>query len=273
MARNKSDSTELVVQEEPGANEVMSPEEIAELAALSGAGLEKVSTADMALPFLTILQTNTPEAIKRNPEYVEGAEPGMIYNTLTKALYPEYVDFVASAYVTRYTEWKPRDSGGGLVRDWGEDGSMYDRCVEDERRRRVTPTGTNIVKAATFFGQIVPSQERAIIAMSSTQLKKGRQWVSISMNEKVMDPRTKTLFTPPLFYRVYRLTTVAESNEKGDWFGWKITPHKEVFKLEGGRGIFAEARRLAEDVSTKRVQVKAEQLEKITGGSEDKIPF
>lgn len=273
MAR-KTESTEVLVQEEPGAIEMMTPEELAELEGLSGAGLEKVSTSDMALPFLTILQSNTPEAIKRNPEYVEGAEPGMIFNTLTKALYNE-LDFVASAYVTRYTEWKPRDSGGGLVRDWGEDGSMYDRCVEDERRRRITPTGTNIVKAATFFGQILPSMERAIIALSSTQLKKGRQWVSVSLNDKVLNPKTKTMFTPPLFYRAYHLSTVPESNEKGDWFGWKITQGKEVFKLEGGRSVFDEAKRIASDVTSKKLQVKVEQLQRVggMGDGDDKIPF
>jgi len=30
------------------------------------------------------------------------------------------------------------------------------------------------------------------------------------------------LFTPPSFIHKYKLTTVAESNDRGTWFGWSI---------------------------------------------------
>lgn len=258
------------MQEEPGANELMSAEDLAEIAGDAGKGKETVTTSDMALPFLTILQALSPQVNKRGGEYIDGAEPGMILNTVTNALYNELL-VVPASYKTRYTEWKPRDQGGGLVKDWGEDSSMHDKCTRDERNRVVTPAGTNITKSATFFGLIHPSQERCIIAFSSTQLKKGRQWVTQSMNDRITGPGGKKIDTP-LFFRAYKLTTVAESNDKGDWFGWRIEPmNKPLMMMAEGRAFYAEAKKLAYDVASKKVIAKAEGLATESDG--EKVPF
>ena len=47
------------------------------------AGSQKISQEDLALPFLKVLGQLSPEVNKRNGKYVEGAEPGMILNTVT----------------------------------------------------------------------------------------------------------------------------------------------------------------------------------------------
>ena len=49
-------------------------------------GLENMAQDDLALPFLRILGQLSPQVNKRDPKYVEGAEPGMIYNTVTHEL-------------------------------------------------------------------------------------------------------------------------------------------------------------------------------------------
>ena len=51
------------------------------------AGLENVKSESVALPILKLLQNGSGEAQKRNQNYVEGAEPGMFLNTVTKKLY------------------------------------------------------------------------------------------------------------------------------------------------------------------------------------------
>ena len=50
-------------------------------------GLENMDQQDLALPFLRILGQLSPQVNKRDSKYVEGAEPGMIYNTVTHELY------------------------------------------------------------------------------------------------------------------------------------------------------------------------------------------
>ena len=53
----------------------------------SGMGLENIDKEDLALPFLKLLQAGSFETKKKHAKYVEGAEPGMFYNTVTKKLY------------------------------------------------------------------------------------------------------------------------------------------------------------------------------------------
>ena len=49
-------------------------------------GLENMDQDDLALPFLKLLQNSSDETKKKHSSYVEGAEPGMFYNTVTKKL-------------------------------------------------------------------------------------------------------------------------------------------------------------------------------------------
>ena len=50
-------------------------------------GFENVRQESLALPILKLLQNSSGEAQKRNQNYVEDAEPGMLLNTVTKKLY------------------------------------------------------------------------------------------------------------------------------------------------------------------------------------------
>ena len=52
----------------------------------SAAGFENVKTTSLALPILKLLQNGSGEAQRRNQNYVDGAEPGMLLNTVTKKL-------------------------------------------------------------------------------------------------------------------------------------------------------------------------------------------
>ena len=50
-------------------------------------GFENIDQESLALPILKLLQNGSGEAQKRNANYVEGAEPGMFFNTVTRKLY------------------------------------------------------------------------------------------------------------------------------------------------------------------------------------------
>ena len=50
----------------------------------SGMGLENIDKGDLALPFLKLLQSGSDETKKKHAKYVNGAEAGMFYNTVTK---------------------------------------------------------------------------------------------------------------------------------------------------------------------------------------------
>jgi len=50
-------------------------------------GFEDISTQTMAIPFIRVLQTLSPQLNKKKPEYVEEAQEGMFFNTVTKKVY------------------------------------------------------------------------------------------------------------------------------------------------------------------------------------------
>ena len=78
-------------------------------------GLGNIGQQDLALPFLKILGQLSPEVNKRDGKYVEGAEPGMIYNSVSGDLYDgvKGIDVIPCFYKLEYIEWK--DRGEGLV--------------------------------------------------------------------------------------------------------------------------------------------------------------
>ena len=73
-------------------------------------GAQNIEQEDLALPFLKVLGQLSPEINKKNGRYVEGAEPGMILNSVTKKLYDgdKGINVIPCAYERKYLEWKPR---------------------------------------------------------------------------------------------------------------------------------------------------------------------
>ena len=77
----KENKTEVAVKAAAGALSIMSFEDDA------NQGLSNLGHEDLALQFLKVLGQLSPEVNKRDGKYVQGAEAGMIFNTVTKELY------------------------------------------------------------------------------------------------------------------------------------------------------------------------------------------
>ena len=81
----------------------------------AGAGLENIDKGDLALPFLKLLQSGSDETKKKHANYVEGAEAGMFYNTVTKKLYAgdKGIEVIPVFYKMTYPEWAPFERAEG----------------------------------------------------------------------------------------------------------------------------------------------------------------
>ena len=60
------------------------PIDLSVVAQDQGKGLAAVDMESTAIPFLKILSSMSPQTKKQKSEYVEGAEEGMIFNTVTE---------------------------------------------------------------------------------------------------------------------------------------------------------------------------------------------
>lgn len=195
----------------------------------AGKGRENVRAQDMATPFWVILQKMSPECDKTTGNYIPGAEQGMIMNTVTKELISAEDGLVVlPAHFEKYViEWTPRESGGGLVAIHPADTPLLQTATRNEKNQPVKAGSANLlVETAQHFVVRLKDDgttEAGVVAMTSTQLKKSRQWNSV-MATVQLTRGDGTKFTPPSFAKKYRLTTTPESNNHGSWFGWKIEP-------------------------------------------------
>jgi len=68
---------------------------------------------DIAIPYINILQSNSPQLNPSKAENVEGAKVGQFYNTVSQEV-SDSLNVIPVLYQLRYVEWKPRESGEDL---------------------------------------------------------------------------------------------------------------------------------------------------------------
>lgn len=268
MAKDKN----AVAAAEPPAGTAVATQDISmdQLLADGRQTALQTTTQDLAIPFLRVLQTNSPQVNRDDPKYVQGAEAGMFINTVTGKLWDGRgagVLVSVVAYQRNYTEWKPRGQGagqGGFVKDWGSDDSAYKaaRVVEGEggKRRLVTDDGTEMVQAGNYYVFAIDEEtgasDQMVLPLAGTQLKKSRRWNSLIKSEQMIHPETKQPFNPPPFFRTYRLTTVPEQNDKGNWKGLKIEPGPTLFQIPNGGMIYQSALNFKRSIDAGEVKVQ-----------------
>lgn len=194
-------------------------------------GFENVTSSDLLIPRLTILQSNSPQVTRGQPEYNPELKPGEIYDVGLGESFGETLLVVPVHYFKQWLEWAPRNSGKGLV-EVHQTGEILAKTEKNEKNKDVLPNGNYVAETAQFYVLNMNARGRkSFIAMTSTQLKKARAWLTKAQDIRL--PRQDgTEFQAPLFYRSYILTTVPESNAEGNWIGWKIDMGPKLTELD-----------------------------------------
>ncbi len=217
-------------------------------------GLGKIGQEDLALPFLKILGQLSPEVNKRDGKYVEGAEPGMIFNSVSGELYDgvKGIDVIPCFYKLEYIEWKDRGEGlGAPVNIYDSSSDIMSKTKPDANYKDRLPNGNYIDKTASHFVIITgDSPATALISMKSTQLKISRKWNSMMSGIKMKG--ANGLFTPASFSHIYRLKTTQMSNDKGTWFGWEVSKVGPVTD----QSLYGQAKSFSENISKGSVKAK-----------------
>lgn len=215
-------------------------------------GFEEADAQSYAIPFLVILQSGSPQCKRSDGAYVEGAQEGDLFNTVTNQLYKNGVVVIPCHYSQRYIEWKLREKGGGFVRELDPSDPEVQNVTRDDKGRNITPAGTQLVDTRNHYVMIFGedgSLTPAILSMTSTQLKKSRQWMSQMQGTKMKNPATGMFETAPMYSRKYKLTTVPESNDKGSWFGFKV----ELIGVVDDLGMYSAAKAFHQSIRQGRV--------------------
>jgi len=217
-------------------------------------GLGEIGQKDLALPFLKILAQLSPEVNKRDGKYVEGAEAGMIYNSVTGELHNgvEGINVIPCFYKLEYLEWKDRGEGlGAPVAIYASSSDILSKTKPDANYKDRLPNGNYIERTASHFVIILgDSPSTALISMKSTQLKISRKWNSMMNGLKLKGKNG--LYTPASFSHIYRLKTTQMSNDKGTWFGWEVSKVGPV----SDSSLYQQAKTFSENISKGNVKAK-----------------
>jgi hypothetical protein len=231
----------------------------------SGAGSEGIGREDLAIPRIVILQTNSPQVNKRDEAYVEGASAGDFYNTLDNEAFDgeKGILFVPCSYRRAFIEWITREDGGGFVKDHGTNPSILDLTSRDETTGKdLLPNGHQIVTTAEYIGFLINEEtgipKQVVLSMTSTQLKASRKWNTMIQQLLIPKPDGSGVFNPAMFFKAYKLTTVAQSNDKGDWFGFMVETGPETLGLKNGEQIYLSARAFKKAIGEGKVKVAQE---------------
>jgi hypothetical protein len=204
---------------------------LAQMAADAGAGFEEATRDAFAIPFLVVLQDLSPQVKKKMAGYVEGARPGMIYNTVTKELYEE-LRVIPCYFSQTYIEWIPRGKGdagkGGFIAAHPVNTPLLAKVTRDGPRN-VLPNGHELQDTRQHFVLFVRpdgTADQAMIAMKSTQLKVSRRWMAqmraaqITINGRLIEA--------PSFAWSYVLRSEEEANDQGSWYAWEVGEREQV---------------------------------------------
>lgn len=217
---------------------------------MQGAGLENVSASDLIIPRLGILHHQSPQVLEDNAAYIKGAKPGMICDVGLAQLMPATIVFIPCFYAKVYLEWAPRTSGKGLVRNHGIDPTIMKSTKLDDKNRNVLPNKNYIAETATYFGiNVSAGNRRSFIPMTSTNMKVARRWTSRIEGEKLTGGNGKE-FTPPIFYRGWELSSVAQSNNDGNWFIWTVEPGPGILDIDSSEELLGLAKQFYEQAKS-----------------------
>jgi hypothetical protein len=238
----------------------------------AGAGLENFTTDDMQIPFIRILQALSPQLNKQDSMYIKGAEQGDIFNTVTQEIYKadEGVVVVPCFFEKKFLEFALRSSGGGFIRELSPDDKDITLTTR-EGAAEILPSGNELVRTHQHLVQVLSPHTNefapAVLDMKKTQLKVSRRWNT--MKNGIRLPSGKPM---PLYGTAWYITTIAESNDQGSWYNYKVDRVTEISeKLEA---MMLEARTMYQSFRKGEVKMAAASADEMAPNkSGDEVPF
>ncbi len=193
-------------------------------------GNENVSNDDLQLPRIDVLQALSPQINKKKDEYIEGAEVGMLFNTLTGELYPDGVGITPVSFVKRFLVWvdRKKDSEGGLrsVFDTMDEAGILCSTAGDEDKLEIVATAEHLV--------LLDDGTEVILSMAKSKMKVSRKFNSLVR-----------LNGGDRFSRRYVITTVDDKSSQGEF--QNITLNNDGFPSEE---IYFKAEALYEAIAS-----------------------
>ncbi|MCK9231063.1 MAG: hypothetical protein M0P18_10335 [Syntrophales bacterium] len=177
-------------------------------------GFENADIDSYAVPFLRILQGLSPQVNEDDSDvYIEGAKPGMFYNTVSSKVYGKEIEVIPVTFYREFIEWAP--NRGGFVRAHGPNPAILEQCVRNDRNQDVLPNG-NVVQDTRCHIVLLANEIEAgpmLFPLVSTGIRHSKKWMSLM--RMMRTPGGKSC---PMFSCRWKLWTVLNKNDDGSWY-------------------------------------------------------
>jgi len=195
----------------------------------AGQGFENQDNQDISVPFLRLLQGLSEQVKPVKDGGMEGAEVGMMLNSVTEELFDgdEGVLFVPAVTEHVVNEWVPRDAGGGFVGTYELTDKIFvdAKAASTEFGKYKTESGNDLVETFYVYGVLVDDDGNCtpiIVDFTSTKIKAYKKWMSkLRMFLVDMGGQKKN---PPLFANLTRIKSTRQKNTKGEFYNYDIVP-------------------------------------------------
>ena len=190
----------------------------------AGKGAEEIKSEDVSTPIFKILHQLSPECNSRDPKYVEGSKPGMLYANSFGKLYDgekDGINVIVAHAQTRFPEWQERgDSAAAPV---GTHTHIPEDAQEERNGKYRLSNGNYIEKTVYFYVIFVDGEEArpAVIAMRSSNLTPARELNNLITNLRMSDD--KGSFQPAAYSAMFNLKTVGKNAGSKSWHVYKPT--------------------------------------------------
>lgn len=200
-----SDSKAVAKKEE---NAMAIPEEMQNLFDEdAGAGTESVDLDDMQLPLLKQVQDISDERDPDAPEYIEGADSGHFFNSVTRELYTGDLDIIPCNIRKTVVAFTPRSMGGGFLGEYESEEQAKEYLDEPAELKETTEIAVLYRPADDEDAGWAP----ALMPMTMSKLKPARALLTQLMSLRVQDKQ------PPAYGTIFEMQSVRAKGKKGTY--------------------------------------------------------
>ena len=213
---------------------------------LAGDGLDAFKASDLPKPFIKIAQKGTPEVEPRGPEYIEGLEQGMFFNTLTKEVYGDTFNAIVVGYENAWLvygaqagDFKGKFPPGAFKTV----GSPFAKDKKDKVKAN-DPNfpdiqGCSVVDSMIFYvvNADKPQDGIAVLTLYSGNIKHAQNWV-FSIIHAVRINAKGDVVPAPVYGYVWKLTLSYNSKDGNSWFALGVGNKTSIDKdmIDDGNG-------------------------------------
>lgn len=179
-------------------------------------GNEDVGAKDMQIPRVDLLQDLSSQIDEDSESYIDGAEAGQLFNTLTGQLYGSSVLFVPIFYAYVYNLWIDRKKGGGFRGSFPTEALAKAEIPRICREEDLTENSLQIVETAVNYVFVIDAEgnvSEASIAFAKTKLSASRKLNSLIR-----------LTGGARFRKAFHLKAIKKQNTKGTFYALDVEP-------------------------------------------------